>query len=68
MREPRIGSPHRLDQGPHHLGLHPIGQVPSVRDVSKSAPAVRDLLVLRENIGNQREVAQVLLEGFGKRL
>jgi len=68
MREPRIGSPHRLDQGLHHLGFHPIRQVPSVRDVSKTAPAIRDLLVLRENVGNQREAAQVLLEGLGERL
>ena len=42
--------------------------MPRVGDVGETAPAVGDLLVLGEDIGDQREGAQVLLEGLGERL
>ena len=68
VREPRIGGAHRRHQRLHHLALDPVRQVPRVGDVDETAPAVGDLLVLGEDIGDQRKDAQVLLEGLGQRL
>src|SRR5262245_57304669 len=42
--------------------------MPRVGNVLEAAPAIRNLLVLRERIGNQRKWPQILLEGFGERL
>ena len=39
-----------------------------IGDVLKAAPAVGDFLVLGQRVGDQREGAQVLLEGRGERL
>ena len=68
MRQPRIGVAHRRDQRLDHLRLDAVGQMPRVGDVLEAAPAVGNLLVLGERVGDQREGAQVLLEGLRQRL
>ena len=54
-----IGCPHRVDEGFHHLGLDPVRQVARVRDILEPAPAVADLLVLRQRVGDEREDPQL---------
>ena len=68
MRQPRIGVAHGRHQRFHHLALDPVGEMPGVGDVGKAAPAVGNLLVLGERVGDQREGAQVFPEGLGQRL
>ena len=68
MRQPRIGGAHRRHQRVDHLGLDAVGQVPRIRDVGEAAPAVGNLLVLGERVGDVRELADVLLERHRHRL
>ena len=68
VRQPRIGLAHRRHQRVHHLGLDAVGEMARLRDVGEAAPAVGNLLVLGERVGDQREEPQVLLEGLGQRL
>ncbi len=39
-----------------------------IGDIGEAAPAIGDFLVLGEDVGDQREGAQVLLEGLGERI
>ena len=55
MRQARIGGLHRLDQRLDGLGLDAVGEVARRGDVREAAPAVGDLLVLGEGVGDQRE-------------
>ena len=68
MRKPRIGRAHRRDQRRHHFRLDPIREVPGIGNIGKAAPTVRDFLILRENIGDERKGPQILLECLGERL
>ena len=68
MRQPRIGRAHRPHQRIHHLALDAVGEMPRIRDVLKTAPAVGYLLVLGERVGDQRKRPLVGLEGFRQRL
>ena len=68
VRQPRIGVAHGRHQRLHHLALDPVGEMPRVGDVGKAAPAVGNLLVLGERVGDEREGAQVFAEGLGQRL
>ena len=68
MRQARIGGAHGGDQRVHHLGLDAIGEVARIGDVPEAAPAIRDLLVLGERVGDQRELAQIVLEYNAERL
>ncbi len=68
MRQPRIGAAHRRDQRINHFGLDAVGEMARRRDVVEAAPAVGDFLVLGERVGDQRERAQIFLEGFRQRI
>ncbi len=59
VRQARIGSLHGIDQGRDHLRLDPVRQVAGIGDIAEAAPAIRDLLVLGERVGDQREDPQV---------
>ncbi len=61
VREPRIGGAHRRDQRVDHLALDAVRQMARVGHVLEAAPAVGDLLVLGERVGDQREQAEILL-------
>jgi hypothetical protein len=68
MRGSRIGRAHGTHQGLHHLRLDAVGQMPAVGHILEAAPAVGNLLVLSERVGDQREETRVLLEDLGQRL
>ena len=67
MRQFWIGRAHRGDQRIHHLALDAIVQMAGIRDVLETAPAVRDVLVLGERIGDQRKGALIGLERLCQR-
>jgi hypothetical protein len=67
MREARIGF---LDGGckrVDYFALDAVRQVAAVGNVFEAAPAIGDILVLGERIGDERKDADVGLEGFGER-
>ena len=68
MRQSRIGRAHRTDQRIHHLALDAVVEMAGIRDVLEAAPAVGNLLVLGERVGDQRKGALVGLEGLRQRL
>ena len=72
VREARIGGAHGRDQGPDHLVLDEVLEIARGHRALELAPAVLDLLVLGQRVGDQREDAQVLAqhpaEGFRRRL
>ena len=68
MRQPRIGRAHRPDQGIDHLALDAVVEVPGIRDVLQTAPAIRNLLVLGERVGDERKGPLIVLEGLRQRL
>ena len=68
VREPRIGRAHGGHQRVDHLGLDPVRQMARIGDIGKAAPAVGNLLVLGERVGDEREQAHVLLERLRQRL
>ena len=67
VRQFRIGRAHGGDQRLHHFRLDAVGEMARVGDILEAAPAVGDFLVLGERIGDQRERAQIFLEGLGQR-
>ena len=67
VRQPRIGFAHGLGQRVDDAALDAVGEVAGIGDVLKAAPAVGDLLVLGQRVGDQREDADVLLEGRRQR-
>ncbi len=69
VRQPRIGRLHRRDERVHHLVLDHVGEVHCRLRMRVLAPAILDLLVLGQRVGDQREdrdiVALHLAEGLG---
>jgi len=55
VRQPRIGGANRAYQRVDDLTLDAVVQMPRVGDVLETAPAIGNLLVLGERIGDQRE-------------
>jgi hypothetical protein len=53
MRQYWIGRSHRARQRIDDLALDAIGEMPGIRDIRKAAPAVGNLLVLGERIGDR---------------
>ena len=68
MRQARIGVANGGGERIHDAFLDAVGEVPGIGDVLKPPPAVGNLLVLGERVGDQGEGAQILAEGRGKRL
>ena len=68
MRQPRIGRANRTHQRIDDLALDAVVQMPRIRDILESAPAIGNLLVLGERIGDERKGPLVGLEGFRQRL
>ena len=68
MRQPRIGCANRAHQRIDDLALDAVVQMPGIRDILEAAPAIRNLLVLGERIGDEREGSFIGLEGLGQRL
>ena len=68
MRQFWIGRAHRTDQRIDHLALDAIVEMAGIGDVLETAPAIGDLLVLGERIGDQRKGPLVGFEGFRQRL
>ena len=68
MREPRIGRADRSDQRIDHLALDAVVQMPGIGDVRKTAPAIGNLLVLGERVGDERKGPLIVLEGLRQRL
>ena len=66
--QPRIGGADGGDQGLDHLAFDAVGKVARIGDVLEAAPAVGDLLVLGERVGDQGEEADVVAERPGDRL
>ena len=66
MRQARVGVGDGGDQRVDHLALDPVGEMARVGDVGELAPAVGDLLVLGERVGDQRKEAQVGAERGGE--
>ncbi|MCY1222593.1 hypothetical protein D9M72_346910 [compost metagenome] len=67
MRQARIGGFDGFGQRIDNFALDAVRQMAAVGDVLKTAPAVGDFLVLGQRVGDQREGADIGLEGFGKR-
>ena len=63
--EARIGLLHGGHQRIHHLALDPVRQVAGIRHILEPAPAVADLLVLGQHIGDEGEGALVGAQGRG---
>ncbi len=69
MRQLRIGGLHGRRPAPSTTsGSTRFARWRAVGDVGEAAPAVGNLLVLGERVGDQREGAQVFLEGLGERV
>ena len=64
VRQLRVRRAHRRDQRLHHLGLDAVGEVARGGRVGEAPPAVGDLLVLRQRVGDQREQPDVVAERF----
>src|SRR5204863_7035547 len=58
----RVAVAHRRDQRVHDLVLDKIREIAGQDRTREAAPAVLDLLVLGERIGNQRKGARVLAQ------
>ncbi len=55
VREARIGGAHGAGQRIDDFALDAVGEMPCVRHVLKTAPAVGNLLVLRQGVGDKGE-------------
>ena len=67
VRQTRVGVLHGGDQRVDDLALDAVRQMARVRDIGEAAPAVGDLLVLGERVGDEREGSQVRPERLGQR-
>ena len=54
------------DERVDDLALDPVRQVPRIGHVLVAAPPVRDLEVLAQRVGDQREGAKMLAQGRGQ--
>ena len=68
VRELGIGRDHRVAQRLDHLGLHVVREVPRGLRRRELPPAVLDLLLLGERVGDPREERQPAGEGRRQRL
>lgn len=68
MRQLRIGLAHRIDERGDHRCFHAIGDVTAVGNVGELAPAIFDLFVFGECIGDKRQRADIGFKGFSKRM
>ena len=68
VRERRIGRLYRRDQRIHHLVLDLVREVARRDRARQLAPAVLDLLVLGQRVGDEREALDPLAEPGGERL
>ncbi len=68
VRQARIGLLHGRHQRLHRFAFDAIGEVARIRHVLETAPAIGDFLVLRERVGDEREVAQVCRQRLGEGL
>ena len=66
VREPRIGFLHRRLQRVDNLALHGIVEVPAVGDVLEAVPAVGNLLVLGQHVGDVGKEPGVVVQGPGE--
>ena len=62
MRQARIGGLHGGHHCIDHLALDAVGEMARIGKIGKAMPAVGDLLVLGERVGDEREDAQVFLQ------
>ena len=67
VREPGVGGDHRVAQRLHHLGLDVVRQVPAHLRGGELAPAVLDLLLLGERVGDAGKEGQARLEHHRQR-
>ena len=65
MRQARVGGPDRADQGVDHVVLDLVGEVAAGDRVRELAPAILQLLVLGERVGDQGEQADVASQHLG---
>ncbi len=65
VRQARIGRLHGGDEGIHHLILHHVGAVARAGGARVAPPAVLDLLVLRQHVGDQGEQPRLLGQSGG---
>ena len=68
MRQLGVSGAHRFDKGRDDFRFNAVGKMPRVGNVLEATPAVGNVLVLGERIGDQREQPQVFREGLGQRL
>ena len=68
MRQPAVAAGHSASQRVYHLVLNHVGPVAVARRARVAAPAVGDLLLLGERIGDQREQLDVLVESLADRV
>ena len=68
VRQLRIGRANRTHQRIDHLALDAVVQMARIRDVLEAAPAIGNLLVLGERIGDERKGPLIGLEGLRQRL
>ena len=68
VRQPRIGRSNRADQRLDDLALDAVVQVAQIRHVLEAAPAVGNLLVLGQRVGDERKGPLIVLEGLRQRL
>jgi len=64
VRQLWIGRTHGRDQRVDHFAFDPVVEMARVRDIGKATPAVGNILVLGERVGDQRKGALVGLEGL----
>ncbi len=67
VRQARIGLLDGSCQRIDHVALDAVRQMTAVGDIFETAPAIGNILVLGKRIGDQREGADIRLEGFGER-
>src|SRR5207344_557567 len=68
VRQFWIGRADRSDQRIDHLALDAVVQMPGIGDVRKAPPAIGNLLVLGERVGDERKSPLIVLEGLCQRL
>ena len=68
MRQARISSLHRTDQRIDHLTLNTISEMAGISDILKAAPAIRNFLIFRQRIGDERKDTKIFTKGFCQRL
>ena len=68
MRQARVRRFNRLLQRFDHFAFDAIGEMARIRDIAEATPAIGDLLILGERVGDQREGAQIGFQRDADRL